>query len=272
MTRGSSTSGHFLHSYGPRALITGAAQGIGAGFARALAAQGFSLTLTDIDGAKLTATADVLRSEVGIEVETVVVDLGTRAGIQAIRERVELSDPGLLICNHLKGSPSARFLDGDVADHRSALDVNVAAYVELTHLMGRHLRDRGRGGIILMSSMTGILGSPGVAMYGASKSFVLALGSALSYDLRATGVDLLTLVPSSVNTETYRAVLHERAGAFPSMSVDEFVNVSLGALGKRSVLVPGRRNAATAQLLARVLPRKTAMNLMGKSLERITGL
>jgi short-subunit dehydrogenase len=261
-----------VDKYGPVAVITGAAQGIGAGFARALAAEGFDLLLCDIAGEKLSAFADQLQHESGRRVDVVVADLGEPEGPMKVAAAAEGSDVGLLICNHLRGTPSAWFLDGELEHHRAALEVNVRAYMDLAHLFGQTLRARGRGGIILMSSMTGVVGSPGVATYGASKAYILALGSALSYELGRAGIDVLTLVPSSVNTETYKASLHKQATGFAPMEVDQFVERALQALGRRPVCVPGARNAMTAQVLGRILPRRMALRVMGRSLEQIVGL
>jgi short-subunit dehydrogenase len=108
-------------------------------------------------------------------------------------------------------------------------------------------------------------------MYGASKAFVLAFGSAIAYELRNAGVDVLTLVPSSVNTETYQRAEQKRSRVFPPMEVSEFVDAALSALGSRWVAVPGRRNAITADVLVRLLPRRQATSVMGRNLEKMLG-
>ena len=194
----------FRSRYGPVALVTGAAGGIGAGFARELSARGLDLALTDINLPGVDATAASIRESTGRTVETIGLDMTDRSAVAALDAATADLDIGLVICNHLRGFGHGRFLDGDLEQCHDQLEANVRAYVDLAHCFGRRLRDRGRGGIIFLSSMTGIPGSPYVAMYGASKAFVLAFGSALAYELRNTGVDVLTLVPSSVNTETYQ--------------------------------------------------------------------
>ena len=146
-----------------------------------------------------------------------------------------------------------------------------SAYVDLAHTFGRRLLDRGRGGIILLSSLTGVSGSPYVVLYGASKAFVLSFGRALAYELRNTGVDALTLVPSSVNTETYRRAEREPSRVFPTMEVERLRQG--GARRARFPLGrgPGRRNALTADVLVRLLPRRTATSVMGRNLEKMLG-
>jgi uncharacterized protein len=261
----------FAQRYGPVAVVTGAAQGIGAGFARALSTRGINLVLTDINAEKLEQTAEGIQ-ESGCEVTTLALDLGDRSAPAKLFAATEGVDVGLFICNHLQGTPTARFLDGDIEDFRSEIEVNVRAYVDLAHHFGRRLRALGRGGMILMSSMTGVVGSPGVTTYGSAKAYVLAFGSALAYELRNDGVDVLTLVPSAVNTETYQRVEQQQASGFAPMEVDEFVTRALRELGRKPVAVPGRRNALTAQIMQRVLPRRVSVTLMGRSLEKIVGL
>lgn len=261
----------FRSRYGPVALITGAAGGIGAGFARELSARGLDLALTDINLPGVDATAASIRESTGRTVETIGLDMTDRSAVAALDAATANLDIGLVICNHLRGGGNGRFLDGDLEQYHHQLEANVRAYVDLTHCFGRRLRDRGRGGIILLSSMTGIPGSPYVAMYGASKAFVLAFGSAIAYELRNTGVDVLTLVPSSVNTETYQRAEQKPSRVFPTMEVNDFVSAALGALGSRWVSVPGRRNALTADVLGRLLPRRTATSVMGRNLEKMLG-
>ena len=176
-----------------------------------------------------------------------------------------------MICNHLRGFGHGRFLDGDLEQCHDQLEANVRAYVDLAHCFGRRLRDRGRGGIIFLSSMTGIPGSPYVAMYGASKAFVLAFGSALAYELRNTGVDVLTLVPSSVNTETYQRAEQEPSRVFPTMEVSDFVSEALGALGSRWVFVPADGMHSRPMCSGVSSPGAPRRSVMGRNLEKMLG-
>lgn len=118
-----------------------------------------------------------------------------------------------------------------------------------------------------MSSLTAVVGAPFVTTYGASKAFILAFGSGLGYELGAFGVDVLTLVPSSVNTETYQKSARKPSRIFPAMEVDEFVVAGLSSLGRRWVAIPGRRNVLTAAVLTRLLPRQYATSIMGRNMQ-----
>jgi short-subunit dehydrogenase len=251
------------------AVITGAAGGIGAGFATELAGRGLDLVLTDVNAERLERTAERIRTATSRSVRTVVIDMRRPDAAQQLSSFAGDELIGLFICNHLMGSSSGPFLEGDIDGCRVEIDVNVRAYVELAHVFGNRLHALRRGGMILMSSMTGVAGSPYVATYGASKAYILALGSALAFELRDSGVDVLTLVPGAVDTETYRRAQKDQVSTFPPMKVPVFVSAALGALGRTAVFVPGRQNAATAALLGRLLPRKAATAVMGRSLKKM---
>jgi uncharacterized protein len=261
----------FKARYGPTAVITGAARGIGAGYARNLADRGFDLVLTDINADGLEATATAIRDRAGILIETIALDMTDRDAVPRLSEFTAEREIGLGICNHLRPSDPGGFLDANPGRVHKQIEANIRAYADFAHEFGNRMRTRERGGLILMSSLTGVAGSPYVTLYGATKAFVLAFGSALAYELRGSGVDVLTIVPSSVNTETYQRSEQERSKLFPPMEVDDFVSDALASLGKRWVAVPGRRNALTADLLGRVLPRRYATTLMGRNLEKLLG-
>jgi uncharacterized protein len=253
--------------YGPTAVITGAAGGIGAGFARVLGSRGLDLVLTDINADGLQRTADDLSAQHSHAVNTVVLDMTDPIAPQSLADFSSECDIGLVIVNHLFSGGSWQVLDTEVAQLNAQLDANVRAYVGLARIFGDRLRRRGRGGLVLMSSLTAVVGSPYVTTYGASKAFILAFGSGLGYELRSSNVDVLTLVPSSVNTETYRRSARKPSRLFPPMEVDDFVEQGLAKLGKRWVAVPGARNAVIAGMLTRILPRQVATSVMGRNME-----
>jgi uncharacterized protein len=257
----------FTAKYGPAAVVTGAARGIGAGFARALAARSLDLVLTDIDGDGLDRTAEGIRRRTGRKVRTVLLDMTEPDAPHELAEFAARVDVGLVVCNHLHPGGNWCVLDTELLQVHAQLDSNVRAYVDIAHRFGRRLRERKSGALILMSSLTAVAGSPFVTTYGASKAFILAFGSGLGYELRSSGVDVLTLVPSSVNTETYRRSTRKPSRIFPPMGVDEFVHEGLSHLGRRWVAVPGKRNVLTTAVLTRLLPRQVATSTMGRNIE-----
>jgi short-subunit dehydrogenase len=269
--RDNSYAGDFVSRYGPTAVVTGSGRGIGYGYARALAARGLDLLLTDVDRDAVEAVAASLRSETGRKVTVVVADMTEPHSAELLAAAADELGVGLLVCNQLTPSQAGRFLDGDPELYRDEVGANVCAYVELANRFCRRFRDQGRGGLLIMSSMTGVVGSPYVTTYGASKAFLLAFGSALAYELRNSGVDVVTLVPGAVKTATYEKAERQQTSAFRPMDVDDFVREALAALGSKRVTTPGRKNAMTAALLGRVLPRSVAVSIMGRNLEKLLG-
>jgi short-subunit dehydrogenase len=261
----------FHARYGPTAVITGAARGIGAGYARRLARAGFEIVLTDIDADGLERTAAALRDDGRVRVDTLALDMTDLDAIPRLAELTVDREIGLAICNHLRPGDRGRFVDADLQRVHQQIDANIRAYADFAHAFGNRMRVQSRGGLMLMSSLTGVPGSPFAALYGASKAFVLALGRAMAYELQGYGVDVLTIVPSSVNTETYQQAESEPSKLFPPMEVDNFVDQVFGSLGTRWVVVPGRRNALTADVLGRVLPHRTATTVMGRNMEKLLG-
>jgi short-subunit dehydrogenase len=257
----------FTARYGPTAVVTGAARGIGAGFAQELAARGFDLILTDIDAEGIASTAESIAARHSRDVRTITLDMADGGAPAALADFSASCDVGLIVVNHLLPGGSWQVLETDLSLVHSQLDANVRGYVDLAHIFGRRLRHRGRGGLVLMSSLTAVVGAPYVTTYGASKAFILAFGSGLGFELRRSGVDVLTLVPSSVDTETYRGSAGKPSRLFPPMGVDDFVEQGLRHLGRRWVAVPGARNVLTAAVLSRLLPRQLATSVMGRNME-----
>jgi short-subunit dehydrogenase len=247
--------------YGPRALVAGASDGIGAAFASALAARGLDLVLVARRRPLLAGLADRLAATHGIEARVVVADLGTADGLDAVVEAS--SDVGLLVCNAAYG-PVAPFRDLTAVEVDAVLDVNCRAAARLTHAVGRSMVDRGRGGVILLSSMAGGQGAALVAHYAATKAYLRVLAEGLWAEWRPYGIDVLACCPGLVATPTFAASGPARAGRLvpPPMDPDDVVRAALDALGRRPVVIPGWRNGLSAFAVARLLPRRMAVALV----------
>src|SRR4051812_44603772 len=162
----------FARRYGPWALVAGASVGLGAEFATQLARRGLNLVLVARRAALLEPLAAQLRADHGVEVRTAAVDLAAPDLARAAAAATEGLDVGLLVYNAAQ-SVIGPFLDADVADQIRTLDVNCRGPLVLAHQYGREMARRGRGGIVLMTSLAGSQGSPFIAAYGASKAWNL---------------------------------------------------------------------------------------------------
>jgi short-subunit dehydrogenase len=182
-----------LQNYGPWAVIAGGSEGVGAEFAHQLAAAGLNLVLLARKPEPLRATADACRGQ-GVEVRTVAVDLVDPAGVDRLFDATADLEVGLLIYNAGANTCSERFLDGDLADFQKVIDLNIGAALRLVAHYGRPMRDRRRGGILLVGSMAGYLGSERHTVYGGVKAFGRIFAEGLWLELRDYNVHVLELV------------------------------------------------------------------------------
>ncbi|MEO8601842.1 MAG: SDR family NAD(P)-dependent oxidoreductase, partial [bacterium] len=193
------TAGNFSSRYGPRALVAGAAVGLGVEYARQLAARGLDLLMLDRDAAPLAAAAAEIRAAHRVDVDTLSVDLSRPDLAAIIGQALAGREIGLLVYNAALGTV-APFLELSAAHCDTMLDVNCHGPMRLIHLLAPAMVQRRRGGIVLMSSMSGNYGSAQLAVYAASKAFTLVLGDALWAELGQHGVDVLTVQPGSTRT------------------------------------------------------------------------
>lgn len=259
-----STDTPFRSKYGPWALVAGAAVGLGAEYARQIAAHGLDLILLDRDGEALRATADEIRSSHGVQVRPLTVDLARPDLVGVIRPAVADREVGLLVYNAALGTV-APFLELEPAHVEAMLDVNCRAPLRLARALVPPMVRRGRGGLILMSSLSGNIGSAQLAVYAATKAFSLVLADALWAELRPHGVDVLAVQPGSTRTPGWLSSQPVGADApmLPAMEPSDVVREALAALGGEPSVVPGELNRQGAEALAR-LPRRQAIELMSE--------
>lgn len=187
------------------ALVTGGTSGIGASFARQLAARGNDLVIVARDRSRLESTAAALHSEFGINVETIVADLADPRDVAAVAARIEdPKHPIDTLVNNAGSGVRTALTAVDTAPHEHAFAVMCWAMLVLGGAAGRSMRGRG-GTIINISSLQTFLAT---GSYAALKAWVTAYSQSLAVELRGTGVTVTAVLPGWVRTEW-----HERAGA-----------------------------------------------------------
>ena len=249
----------YVRRYGPWAVIAGASEGIGAAFATALAARGLNLVLV----ARRPQPLEALAATLPTRTVTVAADLATADGLAAVAAATADLEVGLLVAN-AASSAIGPFVDADPADLDRVVDVNVRAPVRLARLFLPAMVARGRGGLIVMSSIAGQQGIPGIATYAASKAFGNVFAEGLWAEARGHGVDVLACAPGAVLTPALAAAKPSRTpGELPAEKV---VDAALRALAaRRPRVVPGAVTRASAAVIARVLPRRAAILLLGRA-------
>jgi uncharacterized protein len=250
----------FSDRYGPLAVVTGAAVGMGAAFARELADRGLDLLLVDRDEPALTACALELQAG-GVNAQTLVVDLADRGAADRVYEAAG-DDLGLLISNAAIGYVGS-FLDQDADGLMAQLDVNCRTPLFLVHRVLPQLVARGRGGIVLLSSLSAMRGSALVASYAATKAWNLILAESLWDELRDNGVDVMGVLPGTTRTPGLLSSAPQAGLATANlMDPADVARESLDALGHQPSVIPSQANRDSDAFLSS-LDRAEAIKTMG---------
>ncbi|MEV5507780.1 SDR family NAD(P)-dependent oxidoreductase [Streptomyces orinoci] len=237
------------------ALITGATAGIGAAFARRLAADGHDLVLVARDEKRLHEHATELHDRHRVEAEVLRADLSREEGIAAVEAR--LSDrkrPVDLLVNNAGFGNKGRFLEVSVADELTMLRVHCEAVLRLTMAAAGGMRERRRGGVVNVASVAAFVPR---GTYGASKAWVVQFTQGAARDLAGSGVRLMALCPGFVRTE-----FHQRAGmgtenipGWMWLDADRLVDAALKDLARgKSLSIPDPRYKALTGL-SKLVPR-----------------
>lgn len=196
------------------AVVTGASSGIGAAFARRLAADSYDLVLVARDEARLRALAGALAATHGVAVEALAADLATQDGQASVAARLAESDVELLV-NSAGLSLNRAFLDSSVAAEERLLDVNVHAVMRLTLAALPGMVRRRRGGVVNVSSVAAFAAAMPGSTYSATKAWVNNFSESIAHSVRPYGVRVMALCPGYVRTE-----FHQRAGIDMSRTPD----------------------------------------------------
>ena len=262
----------FVDRYGPWALVLGGSEGIGASFAEQIAAMGIDLVLMARREGPLVETAARVREATGREVRSATVDLTADDMAGRIAAATDGLDVGLVVYNAGATHGIPPFLSGTADDRLSLVRLNCIGPVRVAHHFGTRLVERGRGGMIFLTSMSSVAGAARVVTYSATKAFDLVLAEGLWAELRPHGVDVLALVAGATRTPAM-----ESSGAmigtdeFPGMDPDDVAREGLEHLGEGPTWVAGEANRATFDVL-RSLPRRDVVMAMSDATRSLYGL
>jgi short-subunit dehydrogenase len=237
--------------YGEWALVTGASSGIGAAFARALAREEVSCVLTARREDRLRSLADELEKRHQVATRVAAADLSVGDGAERLVEMVSDLEIGILVNNAGFGC-AGRFERQDREQMRAMVEVNCMAPTVLTAGLLPGMRERGRGAVIMVGSIAGSQPLPLHSLYSGTKAFTNIFGESLWGELQGSGVDCLSVLPGTTETE-FQAVSGElpHAGESP----ESVVAKSLDALGRKPSLIPGVFNWLRGNAGIRLLPR-----------------
>jgi len=217
---------------GQRAVVTGAAGGIGRAVAQRLAIEGASVALWDMNGARLAETADELRAQ-GVVVTTCVLDVADRVAVtRAAQDAREALGGTISLLVNNAGIGKLAALDAvDPEDFRRTLDVNVLGSFNCLQLFLDDLRET-RGAVVNMASWFGKSGRPYAVSYSASKAAVISMTQSAAYELAGRGVRVNALCPGTIDQTEMRANADREAAALGlPKAADRASAIPLGRLG-----------------------------------------
>lgn len=230
----------------PLAVVTGASTGIGAEFARRLAADGHDVVLVARSYSRLERLAAELRQQHGVRAEVLAVDLTLPSAVQRIADALgpRLDEVAVLINNAGFGLSGA-FITQSERDLVELMQLNMTTLVQLCRRVLPGMQSRRAGKILNVSSTAAFQPGPGFAVYCATKSFVLSFSEALAHEVRGMGITVTCLAPGPVETEfASRATMHESPlFRWGKMSVGQCVNAGYRAMQSgRRLKIPGLFN------------------------------
>lgn len=262
----------FAHEFGPWAIVAGASEGLGAAFAVALASRGLNLVIIARRETELRALADRLTEAYHVIVRPLVLDVSSETARAKVSLEIADLDIGLLVYNAC-ASRIGEFLESPPEAFDAILACNCRGLVHMTHLISHRLVARQRGGLLLMSSMSGFHGHALCAAYAASKAFTTVLGEGLWAELEPKGVTVRVCAAGATTTPNFLSATPAatRKLTMP-MSPESVVETALRAMQRRSggpVIIPGFLNRCAELLMRRVLSPSGAVRFMSSNLRRV---
>ena len=245
-------------------IVTGASSGLGAEFARQLAARGANLVLVARRADRLESLAAELTRAHGVTVTTVARDLGTPDAGRTLR--AELESRGIyatgLVNNAGFGTHDA-FTDEDPDRLQSMIALNISALVDLSRAYIGPLSRLDNGLLINVASLLGFQPTPFMAVYGATKAFVLSFTESLWEEAHGTSLRVLAVNPGATETEFYAAADQSADFGTKRATPQQVVKVALDTLDRRSAPPSVVTNSRPLALPARLLSRRATVRLMG---------
>ncbi|PDT16536.1 SDR family oxidoreductase [Rhizobium sp. J15] len=220
------------HEHKGTALITGASSGIGAIYAHRLARQGYDLIIVARNEERLKALASRLTAETGRTVETVVADLGSKAGLSRVESVLKEDRSITLLVNNAGFGGTAPLLAADVDKMQEMIELNVTALMRLTYAAVPGFVGRGGGTIINIASIVAIAPELLNGVYGGTKAFVLAFSQSLKHELAEKNIRIQAVLPGATATEFW-GIAGTPVEHLPNeivMSAEDMVDASLAGL------------------------------------------
>jgi len=258
----------FAQRYGPWAFVAGASEGMGAAHAREAAARGLGVVLAARRGALLEKLAAEIRERHGVPTRCLELDLGAPDLGERVAAATGDLEIGLLVYNASSVTPGD-FIDVPLERHLASLDVNCRGLVLLCHRFAPAMAERGRGGLVIMTSGSALAGSAYLSLYHASKAFDLILAESLWAELQPRGVDVLAVIAGGTNTpHTLATGIDFAELGVPVMEPGDVVREAFDHLRDGPAWIPGEHNRESFGAM-QPIPRGALVEGMTATVRRI---
>jgi hypothetical protein len=263
----------FADRYGPWAVVTGASAGIGTEYALRIAERGINVVLVARRRDRLEELASTIEDMYRVEARVAPADLSSRNIVEVLQPAIADLDVGLLV-NCAGMGTTGPFLDQDPGVQEAMLNLNCRAPALLTHELAQGMRERGRGGVIMVSSVSGFCAARGMTNYNATKAYDLIFAEGLASELKVHGVDVQAMCPGGTYTEFQRVAGLEPKNFGPLQRLmfttpTAVVATSLRTLGGRVTVVQGWMNRLLV-LSMKLMPRRISTWVFGAFMERFS--
>jgi len=256
--------------YGSLALIAGASEGIGAAYARQLAAEGINLVMIARKKDQLEHFAAELTTQYGIEVKCIQEDLADPEAANRILDQIQNEEINIFLYN-AGNSYIGKFEEQAWNVHKEIAFTNMITPMQLTHRLAPGMLQRGKGAIIFMASLAGFQGTPFIATYAATKAFDQILAESLWYEWKDRGVDVLACCAGATSSPNFiKTNPGKQHFLAPKVQTpEEVVTECLKRLGKTPSFITGRANKIASFFMRRILSRKKAIVTMGDTTKKM---
>jgi len=262
--------------YGPWAIVAGASDGVGAAFAETIARGGVNVVLLARREDVLNEVAEGIRRRTDSEARVIATDLAEPNASTSVIEATSDLDIGLLVYCAGADPDYVPFLENSVTAAERMLQRNCLVPTQLIHHYGQRMVERGRGGILILSSGAAFVGAANMVMYGATKAFDMIFTEALWCELKTKGVDVLGVVLGETDTPSLRRIRADRGLAGPNepvpgaTPVEEVVAAAFKHLGKGPTCMAGKQVRWGARIIFPI-PRGLLVRMMAWGSSRAMG-
>ena len=261
-------SQEFKKRYGTWALVAGAAEGIGEAFTEALAKKGINLVMVDFNGKVLHILAERIQKDYNIKIKEIILDLSEKDAWETCMIQIRDLDCRLLVYIPAY-SRVKKFLSNSHEELDKYVDLNARTPLHMVHSFITSLGNDKSGGILLMSSLAGLIGPPFLAPYAATKAFNVLLAESLYSELKCRKIDISACCAGQTSTPAYLSSNPATGRQWPPvMHPDQVAEYALKHLGKKALLIPGWQNRLSYFLISRIFSRTYAGKIVNNALRK----